>query len=129
MKTIEILLDTEQDYTIYMLYDQVTPKQKRLLGINFNCGAGNVYTEYMEVDEELTNIYTTRFKGNLNAEKIDILRESIDEFNMNRLKREFQVGFEAFLEGAKTILRYDDKNDLAMISDVVNTTLNMHDMI
>ena len=126
--TIEIILDTEYDYTIYMLYDMVTNRQKRLIGINYNCGAGDVDNAYMVPDEELTVIYTTRYKGNLNADKLTILRESIEEFNMERRKRQFEAAFEELLEKSKFNLDYRDQRERYVITDVVNMVLTKLDM-
>lgn len=128
MKLIEIIQSKEYDLTIFLVYKRTTKRQNRLLGINFHLGVDFIDSSFAVVDEELTKIYTNKFKCNLLADKIDIALESIYE-KINKehedyKKKQFEKCFHDFLQEQRETIDFINKKDRDIIHDVVNMFLN-----
>ena len=135
MGLIEIIQSKEHNLTIFWVYERITKRQNRLLGINFHWGVDFIDSSFAVVDEELTKIYTNRFKCNLLEDKIDIALESIYEEIRNKetstLEEMFERNFLDFLikQSKKTLgLNVQNKQERDIIRDVVNIVLNEIDM-
>lgn len=128
MKLIEIIQSKEYDLTIFLVYKRTTKRQNRLLGINFHLGVDFIDSSFAVVDEELTKIYTNKFKCNLLADKIDIALESIyekiSEEHEDYKKKQFEKCFHDFLQEQRETIDFINKKDRDIIHDVVNMFLN-----
>lgn len=132
MKLIEIIQSKEYDLTIFWVYERITKRQNRLLGINFHLGVDFIDSSFAVVDEELTKIYTNKFKCNLLEDKIDIAIESIYEKiskdNEEYKKMQFEKSFHNFLQEQREEIDFINKIDRDIISSVVNKFLDSIDI-
>ena len=131
MKLIEIIQTERNDMTIFWIYEQVTKRQNILLGINFHCGVDFIDSSFAVVDEELTKIYTNRFKGNLLADKIDIAIESIYEKrskdNETQIRKEFEARFHDFLQEQRFIINFESFEQRKLIIEIIDNFFNKID--
>lgn len=131
MKLIEIIQSKEYDLTIFWVYERITKRQNRLLGINFHCGVDFIDSSFAVVDEELTKIYTNKFKCNLLEDKIDIAIESIYEKmnkdNETRIKKEFEARFHDFLQEQRFSINFKSLEEREVIIEIINNFFNKID--
>ena len=131
MKLIEIIQSKEHDLTIFLIYEKITKRQNILLGINFHCGVDFIDSSFAVVDEELTKIYTNKFKCNLLADKIDIALESIYEKmnkdNETRIKKEFEARFHDFLQEQRFSINFKSLEEREVIIEIINNFFNKID--
>lgn len=131
MKLIEIIQSKEHDLTIFLIYEKITKRQNRLLGINFHCGVYFIDSSFAVVDEELTKIYTNKFNCNLLADKIDIALESIYEKmnkdNETRIKKEFEARFHDFLQEQRFSINFKSLEEREVIIEIINNFFNKID--
>lgn len=131
MKLIEIIQSKEYDLTIFWVYERITKRQNRLLGINFHCGVDFIDSSFAVVDEELTKIYTNKFKCNLLEDKIDIAIESIyekiSEDNETRIKKEFEARFHDFLQEQRFSINFKSLEEREVIIEIINNFFNKID--
>ena len=128
MKKIEIIQLRQHDLTIFWIYEKIYGVPKRLRGINYHCGVDAIDGSFAVEDEELTKIYVNRFKGNLEASKIDIAVESIyEEINKEHDKHNrnnFEKAFYEFLQEQRSSLDFKDEKEKNIIRDVINDFLD-----
>ena len=131
MELIEIIQSKEHDLTIFLTYERITKRQIRLLGINFHYGVDFIDSSFAVVDEELTKIYTNKFKRNLLADKIDIALESIYEKmirdNETRIKKEFEECFHNFLQEQRFNINFKSLEEREVIIEIINNFFNKID--
>ena len=131
MKLIEIIQSKEHDLTIFLIYEKITKRQNKLLGINFHCGVDFIDSSFAVVNEELTKIYTNKFKRNLLADKIDIALESIYEKiskdNETRIKKEFEARFHDFLQEQRFSINFKSLEEREVIIEIINNFFNKID--
>ena len=131
MELIEIIQSKEHDLTIFWIYEKITKIQNRLLGINFHGGVDFIDSSFAVVDEELTKIYTNRFKCNLLDDKIDIAIESIyEKINKDdetRIKKEFEARFHDFLQEQRFSINFKSLEERKVIIEIINNFFNKID--
>ena len=131
MESIEIIQSKEYYLTIFWVYERITKRQNKLLGINFHLGVDFIDSSFAVVDEELTKIYTNKFKRNLLADKIDIALESICEKmirdNETRIKKEFEECFHNFLQEQRFNINFKSLEEREVIIEIINNFFNKID--
>lgn len=131
MELIEIIQSKEHDLTIFLIYEKITKRQNKLLGINFHCGVDFIDSSFAVVNEELTKIYTNKFKRNLLADKIDIALESIyEKINKDdgtRIKKEFEARFHDFLQEQRFSINFKSLEEREVIIEIINNFFNKID--